>query len=88
MSGMGTTRYIAKCNQGPLDPGVLEFAPDALAAKLEALHQAAREVFRHELATSAPLPPMAEQYYRLALAALEQAGSFARLADYNLSRGD
>jgi hypothetical protein len=72
---------------GAVDEEVLEVSPDNLAEKLSALRTKARAVFAKECETT-NFPPMAEQYYRLALAAIEQAESFARLADYNLSRGE
>jgi hypothetical protein len=72
---------------GPFDPEVLKFEPENLAKALGAISAGARTVFAKEVETTC-FPPMAEQYYRLALAALEQAEGFARLADYNLSRGE
>jgi hypothetical protein len=65
----------------------VEFHPENLAKSLQALNVRARAQFAKEQEES-HCPPMAEQFYRLALAALEQAESYARLADYNLSRGE
>jgi len=65
----------------------IAFHPENLAKTLQELNVRARAQFAKEQETS-HCSPMAEQYYRLALSALEQAESFARLADYNLSRGE
>lgn len=56
--------------------------PGALVKETEALRTKA--IFAEE---GPPLPPMAEQYYLLAVSALEQAQRFAQLADYNLMQG-
>jgi len=87
----GPSKYtLIRCQLGigaTVDAKALEFAPDNLAALVHALAVGARASLEKEVETT-NFPPMSEQYYRLALAALEQAESFARLADYNLTRGD
>lgn len=55
--------------------------PDDLATRVRSLRLEA--LLDGDVATS----PMAEQYYLLALSALEQAERFAKLAHYHLMQG-
>ena len=55
--------------------------PEALAKRLEALRVEC--IFEQEI----NLPPMAEQYYLLAIGAIEQAQRYAKLAHYHLMQG-
>ena len=54
----------------------------------EDLANAARDLrVKALIEDDAAMPPMAEQYHLLALAALEQAERFAKLAHYHLMQG-